>query len=62
MDICLQQCDNTNIKLPGDMLGFFPKLKFRLRQTPETSKIMDFYILCAPAFLRDSIAHVELYI
>lgn len=62
MDICLQQCDNTGIKLPRDMLGFFPKLKLRLGQTSEASKIMDFCNLCAPAFLSNSTEYVKQYI
>lgn len=35
--ICLQQCDITSVKLPGDMLGFLPDLKLRFRQFSEAS-------------------------
>lgn len=62
MDTCLQQCNNASIKLPGDMLGFFPKLKLRLKQTSEASKIMDSYILRASAFLSNSTEYVMRYI
>lgn len=62
ISICLQQYDITSIKLPGDMLGFSPKLKLRLRQSSEASKIMDFYILCAPACLNNSTGYMRQYI
>lgn len=62
MGIWLQQCDITSIKLPSNMLRFFPKLRLRLRQSSEASKIMDFYILCAPAYLSNSTVYMGQYI